>query len=770
MSEALARRHTVVGRAGAPSSARRQELVDATDAWVVELAHAAGVDRIGGALVAVGGYGRRELAPGSDLDLVLLHPNASPAADVAAVADAIWYPIWDSGIALDHSVRTLPETRKLASGDLKVVFGLLDSRLLIGNAALADNVKSAVLGDWRALAKSRLPEVHDAVVERIERAHELAHLLEPDLKESYGGLRDVVLLRAIAASWITDYPHETVAAAANTLLDVRDALHLVTGKSGDRLLMQEQAAVAALVGLASDDALLRQVIDAGRAIAYASDLTWHRVQRLTRKQPALRRLLGGNVDERIPLADGVVAQHGEVFLARESRPDREPVLILRAAAAAAQSGMRLAPETVDRFAATRNRLPRPWPRAAREAFVSLLGAGSAAIPVWEALDNAGLMTELLPHWEDVRSLPQRNAIHIYTVDRHQVETAAQAAAFARDVHRPDLLLVASLFHDIGKGRGPDHSGTGARLMAEIAPHLGFPPADCEVLCTLVQHHLLLAESATRRDLEDPATVRAVVDAVGSHETLDLLHAMTKADSLATGPGVWNDWKARLVDELVQRAHAALSGDVIADVPSLADEYPQLLTSTNVDVILHADAEGVHVVVAAPDRVGLLATIAGVLTLQRLEVRAAQLETIGNRALQSWLAVPAFGDAPSVDALTAEIRRAVAGTLDVDGMVSARKAPLPKRRGFVPPPPRVSFIADASDRADVLEVRAHDAPALLWRVGQVIASVGISIQSARVSTLGSEAIDVLYLLSNTGERLLPQERDDLIESVGRALQD
>ena len=770
MSEALARRHAVVGRAGAPSLSRRQELVDATDAWIVELAQAAGIDRIGGALVAVGGYGRRELAPGSDLDLVLLHPNASTSADVAAVADAIWYPIWDSGISLDHSVRTLPETRKLASGDLKVVFGLLDSRPLVGDHALADSVKSAVLGDWRALAKSRLPEVYDAVVERIERAHELAHLLEPDLKESYGGLRDVVLLRAIAASWITDYPHEAVAAAANTLLDVRDALHFVTGKSGDRLLMQEQAAVAELLGLASDDALLRQVIDAGRAIAYASDLTWHRVQRLTRKQPAFRRLLSASADERIPLADGVVAQHGEVFLAREARPDRDPVLILRAAAAAAQSGMRLAPETVDRFAATRTPLPQPWPRAAREAFVSLLGAGSSAIPVWEALDNAGLMTELLPHWDDVRSLPQRNAIHIYTVDRHQVETAAHAAAFTRDVHRPDLLLVASLFHDIGKGRGPDHSGTGARLMDEIAPHLGFPPVDCEVLRTLVQHHLLLAEAATRRDPEDPATIRAVVDAVGSHETLDLLHAMTKADSLATGPGIWNDWKARLVDELVQRAHAALAGDALEEATSLAAEYPQLLTTTDVDVIMHTDADGVRIVVAAPDRVGLLAMIAGVLTLQRLEVRAARLETVGDRALQSWLAVPAFGDAPSIDVLTAEIRRAVAGTLDVDAKVRARKAPLPKRRGFVPPPPRLAFIADASDRADVLEVRAHDAPALLWRVGHVIASVGISIQSARVSTLGSEAIDVLYLLNGAGQRLQPHERDELVEAVGRALQD
>lgn len=769
-SAALARRHAIVTRAGAPSSARRSELVDATDVWIAELADAAGIHHIGGALVAVGGYGRRELAPGSDLDLVLLHPNSSSPAEVATVADAIWYPIWDSGISLDHSVRTLPEARKLAAGDVKVVFGLLDARLIFGDPALADQVKSAVLGDWRALAKTRLPEVREAVLERTARSHELAHLLEPDLKESYGGLRDVVLLRAIAASWVTDYPHATVLAATEALLDVRDALHRVTGTASDRLFMQEQAAVAELLGLPSDDALLRMVIDAGRAIAYASDLTWHRVQRLARKQPSLRRLLKTADDERIPLADGVVAQHGEVVLARDADPTRDPVLLLRAAAAAAQAGLRIAPETVDRFAAAQPALPQPWPRSAREAFVSLLGAGQSAIPVWEALDNAGLLSGMLPQWESVRSLPQRNALHIYTVDRHQVETAAHAAAFTRDVHRPDLLLVAALFHDIGKGKGPDHCSTGASLMAAIAPAIGFSDADGVVLEELVRHHLLLAESATRRDLEDPATVQLVVDAVRSHETLDLLYALTKADSLATGPGVWNDWKARLIADLVQRAHAVLAGDEHVEPTSLSERHPQLVRGSDVEVLINTDGDGVRIVVAAPDRVGLLATIAGVLTLQRLEVRAAQLETIGDRAMQSWLTVPAFGDAPAPELLAAEIRRAVSGVLDVDAIVGARSPQRARRRGFVPPPPRVAFIRNASERADVLEVRVHDQPALLWRVGRVIAQQGCTVRSARVSTLGSEVVDVLYVMTAAGDRLSTDEQQTLVETVSAALQD
>ena len=770
LAELLADRQALIAHAGPLGSARREALSAATDAWLAALADAAGLASIGGSLVAVGGYGRKQLAPYSDLDLVLLHPNAASATDVAAVADRIWYPIWDSGVALDHSVRTLPETRKLASGDLKVVFGLLDSRPITGDPDLAATMKASVLGDWRALARERLPEVYKAVQDRIARSHELAHLLEPDLKTSYGGLRDVVLLRAVAASWITDYPHESVDAAAEVLMDVRDALHAVAQRATDRLSMQEQAAVAAKLGLASDNDLLRRVIDAGRAIAYASDLTWHRAQRLTRKQPMFRRIRTQEVDVRIPIADGVIAQNAEVFLARDVRPDRDPMLLVRAAAAAAQAGMRLAPETVDRLANSDASLPQPWPRAAREAFVSLLGAGSSAIPVWEALDNAGLMTRLLPHWQNVRSLPQRNALHVFTVDRHQLETAAAAAALTRDVHRPDLLLVAALYHDIGKGLGPDHSSTGARLMQDIAPRLGFNAADSDVLCTLVQHHLLLAETATRRDLEDPATIQSVVDAVATPETLDLLHALTKADSQATGPGVWSTWKQQLLQELVDRTHAALSGEPPTESRSIADDFPDLLNGPDVRIDMRATSDGVRIVLGAPDRLGLLATVAGVMSLQRLEVRAAILETVGDRALQSWLAIPAFGDPPSADVVIAEVRQAIAGKLDIDTKVRSRRRPVQARRGFTPPPPRVAFIDGASERADVLEVRAHDAPALLWRVGHVLAQVGVTVLSARVSTLGSEAIDVLYVLNADGTRLGVDERRALVAAVRNAISD
>lgn len=756
------------GTRGVPSSGRRASFLAATDEWVRALASAAGLDSIGGALIAVGGYGRGDLALRSDLDLVLVHPNSASTAEVAKVADAIWYPIWDAGVALDHSVRSMPETRRLAASELKVALGLLDARRVAGDEVLAASVKASVLADWRALAANRLGELRETVQQRIDREHELPHLLEPDLKEAYGGLRDANILRAIAASWITDYAHAEVDAAAQRLMDVRDALQQITGRATSRLVMQEQARVAELLGVRSDDLLLREVIDAGRAIAYASDVTWQRVTRLTRKRSVMQRIRP-QADERIPLADGVVAQQGEAFLARDARPDREPLLLLRTAAAAAQAGMLIAPETVARFAVSASEIPQPWPRAARDALVSFLGAGAGAVAVWEALDNAGCFTRLLPYWENVRSLPQRNALHTYTVDRHQVQTAANAAAFTRDVTRPDLLLVAALYHDIGKGRGPDHSGHGAALMQDIGYRLGFAPGDIAVLRLLVQHHLLLSEAATRRDPDDPATVRAVVEAAGSHEVLDLLHALVEADSLATGPAAWSEWKARLIAELVDRAHAAMEGVQPSAVPSLADAFHDQLAQSGVDVRVEREIDGLRVLVVADDRVGLLSTVAGVLATQRLDVLSATVETIDGRALQSWLTEPAFGDPPDAEVITSAIRRAVDGDLDLASGLATLRAMRPARRGFTPPPPRVRMLDGASDRADVLEVRAHDQPALLWRVSNALADAGFSITQALVATLGSEVIDTLYLVDANGARLMQHRRADAVEAVHAVLE-
>ncbi|MFJ4716176.1 [protein-PII] uridylyltransferase [Streptomyces sp. NPDC088785] len=780
-------------RSGPP---RRSALAELTDDWLTGL-FGKGVP--GTALVAVGGYGRGELSPRSDLDLLLLHDGTADSGEIAALADRVWYPVWDLGLALDHSVRTPVEARKTAGDDLKVHLGLLDARHLAGDLGLTAGLRTAILADWRNQAPKRLPELRELCEERGERQGELQFLLEPDLKEARGGLRDATALRAVAASWLADAPREGLADARRRLLDVRDALHLATGRATDRLALQEQDQVAAELGLLDADTLLRQVYEAARTIAYASDVTWREVGRVLQSRsvrPRLRAMLGGAKAapvERSPLAEGVVEMDGEAVLARAAKPERDPVLPLRAAAAAAQAGLPLSLHAVRRMAAAARPLPTPWPAEAREQLVTLLGAGRSTVDVWEALEAEGLITRLLPDWERVRCRPQRNAVHTWTVDRHLVETAVRASELTRRVGRPDLLLVAALLHDIGKGWPGDHSVAGEIITRDVAARIGFDRADVAVLASLVRHHLLLIETATRRDLEDPATVRAVADAVGSVGTLELLHALTEADALATGPAAWSSWRGSLVADLVKRVSAVLAGDEPPD-PDAADptaEQERLAVEafrTGGPVLsLRAQTEaapdpadapeplGVELLIAVPDQPGVLPAVAGVLAMHRLTVRTAELRSLslpegveGAVLLLNWRVAAEYGSLPQAARLRADLVRALDGSLDVVSRLAERDAAYPRRRGVVAPPARVAVASAGSRLATVIEVRAQDAPGLLYRIGRALEASGVQTRSAHVSTLGANAVDAFYVTGADGAPLPAGEAASVAKALEGAL--
>jgi [protein-PII] uridylyltransferase len=857
---------TEEGATAGPS--RRAELARLTDHWLAGLL---GAPQPGVALVAVGGYGRGELSPRSDLDLLLLHDGRGGRGEIAQLADRIWYPVWDLGIALDHSVRTTAEVRETAAEDLKVQLGLLDARHVAGDQALTADMRAGALAEWRAQAHKRLPELRELSEERARTHGELPFLLEPDLKEARGGLRDATALRAVAASWLADAPHGGLAEARDTLLDVRDALHLTTGRATDRLALQDQDQVAAALGLLDADVLLRQVYESARTLAYAADVTWREVGRVLRARDGrpsrLRGLLGGAggrrraavEQERTPLAEGVVEQDGEAVLARTARPDRDPVLPLRAAAAAAQAQLPLALPAVRRMAAATagsgsgsvagsragaggaRSLPVPWPAEAREQFVTLLGAGEATVPVWEALEAEGLIARLLPDWERVRCRPQRNPVHRFTVDRHLVETAVRASALTRRVQRPDLLLVGALLHDIGKGWPGDHSIVGETIAHDMAVRIGFGEADADVLARLVRHHLLLIETATRRDLDDPATIRSVADVVGSASTLELLHALTEADALATGPAAWSAWRGTLVADLVKRVAGVLAGEAVeehtdpfvptAEAERLAVEAwrtqgPVLALCTQPDAERHAQSDaqsetsqsdrvdvelegrsvqsgpvGVELLVTVPAHpapddptsapgtsgayaMGVLPAVAGVLALHRLTVRAADLrvmrlpgpvteaESTTDAAvlLLSWRVAAEYGSLPQAARLRADLVRALDGSLDIAARLAEREAAYrrPRRRASQAPPPRVTVAPGTSELATVLEVRAQDAPGLLYRIGRALEGAGVVVRSAHVSTLGANAVDAFYVTGPDGAPLPSPDAAGLARELQRDL--
>jgi [protein-PII] uridylyltransferase len=736
-------------------AADRSRRTTETDRWLAGLLGA----EPGVALVAVGGYGRKELLPGSDLDVLLLHDGRE---GIAKIADRIWYPVWDSGARLDHAVRTVPQARRVARNDLKVALGLLNARHVAGDPDLTTRLREGALEDWRGNARTRLAELRELHEERTRMHGELAFLLEPDLKESRGGQRDVHAIQAIAAAWVAPAPGPRVRAAYEQILDARHVLHEVTGRHMDRLVLEEQDEVARTLGLLDGDALLRQLAGAGRTVAYAVDHAFRQAERAGGRRGLGVRMRRGK-PERRPLADGVVEQDGEVVLARAAVPASDPVLVLRAAAAAAQTGLPLAPRALARLADCPP-LPVPWPDDARDALVAMLGAGPAAIGVWEALDQEGLLTVLIPDWERVRNRPQRNPLHRFTVDRHLVECAANAAALTRNVARPDLLLLAALLHDIGKGWPGDHSVSGEVVARDVARRVGLSEADSEVVAVAVRHHLLLPVVATRRDLDDPMTAQHVATAVGSRLLLDLLHALSIADGLATGPAAWNDWKAGLVADLVRRVTVVLDGEPMPEPAPLREDQLALVAGGGPAAIV----KGGEVTVVALDRPGLLWHAAGVLASHRLAVRGATATSVGDIAVTVFSVAPEYGDPPDAHLVAADLRRMLEGRLDVEDRLE-RRARAARPRGSAAPPPKVTLVDGASQTATVVEVRAHDEPGLLWRIGRALGECGLNVRAARVETLGAEAVDVFYVTDSTSGLLSdPDARRRVVAAVLAAL--
>jgi [protein-PII] uridylyltransferase len=724
----------------------RGALVDLHDFWLSGHAAHAGMPGSGAALCAVGALGRRELVPYADLDLVLVHSGGLPAgSDIAAIAERLWYPLWNAGIGLDHSVRTVRESLSVAGTDLRAALGLLELRLITGDAELAEKLAGSARQSWRAGARRRVDELAAAAEERWARSGEVAQRTEPDLKHGRGGLRDLQLLDALATAQLVDRPGGDVAAARDLLLDVRTELRRVVGRARDVLRAQDGDEVAAALGLTDRFALSSALSAAGRTVAYAVDVALRAVRSAAPRRtvvPGLRR--GAN---RRPLGEGVVLHGAEVVLARDADPSRDPALLLRLAAAAARAAAPIAAGTLSRLVDRAPELRQPWPAAALESLLSLLAAGRGLIDVVEALDRTGLWGRLLPEWGPVRDLPPRDAVHVWTVDLHLVQTTVQAAKLVTSVDRPDLLLLGALLHDIGKGREADHSEVGAALAVQIGARLGLPEPDVTTLAALVRHHLLLAHTATRRDVTDPATVRRITETLDHDPVrLDLLRALTEADSRATGPGVWTDWKAGLIDELVDNCHQVLAGNPPPGPDPLDADQLALAEATAASgkpgLLVTGDAPAATVTVVAADRAGLLARAAGVLALNSLTVHTATVRGHQGVAVDVFGVSPRFGRLPDPALLREQLVRATDGSLPLAQRLAGKEQDYgPDHAGLAADraEPRVLWFDDEATGAIVLELRASDRIGLLHRVAAALEAAGADIRWARLATPGATVV-------------------------------
>ena len=485
---------------------------------------------------------------------------------------------------------------------------------------------------------------------------------------------------------------------------------------------------------------------------------------------AAGRVVAARAAGRLPrrdkqLAPGVLLRDGEVHLAADASPADDPALVLRVAAVTAGAATIVDRPSLERLAAETPTMPDPWPDEARRRLAELLLFGSAAIPVIEALDQRGLWTRVLPEWEPVRSRPQRNAYHRFTVDRHLVEAAANAAALAGRVERPDLLVIGTLLHDLGKGYPGDHTDVGVELASTIGPRMGFPPDDVATLVAMVRHHLLLPDVATRRDLADPGTISLVVDAVGSLSRLRLLAALTEADSLATGPAAWGPGKAELVRELVSRVAHVLGGGVA----SVADEFPSpahlaLLAAGE----QHIDTADDVLTVVSPDRPGLFSRVAGVLALNGLDVlRADASSSDDGMALAVFRVDSPFGPALPWDRVRHDLDLALTGRLALNARLQERARQYARRTPSAASPPTTSVTIDndSSATATVIDVQAADGIGVLYRITRALADLDLDIRFAKVQTIGHQVVDSFYVRDAGGEKITDP---DHLRELERAL--
>ena len=756
-------------------------------------------------LVAVGGYDRGELSPYSDIDLLIV--AAKRPAEGRDAVRPILYPLWDSSLQVGHALVTPADAIERATKDIDAATSLLAARFITGDEELFGEL----IDRRRRWVRSNMRKVVRRILESTAVRHRMGDragwALAPDLKEDLGGLRDAHMVSWLQTATETTTENDEIVRAAELLIAVREALHLEAERKVDRIRLDLQPKVATRAGLTGPDAaddLMAQVHAAARTIEYrsrlASDAIAQQVLGGPRRSGFARRV-----------AEGVRLDDGLLHLETGHEGIVGPLRLLAGHATTGHRVARGALEAMERQF-DRDPLDR-WDSPTRETFLTLL-RGEHADRALELLDHAGGWPTLLPELSNIRGRAQHDPYHRYTVDAHSFLAVAEvtraitqddiALSAVTEVTDTDPLYVAALLHDVGKGSGEDHSVAGERIARAAATRMGMTHEQVNEIAALVLHHLLLADTATRRDLDDGSVIEKTAKTIGSPSRLRLLYVLTVADGRATGPAAWSQWKATLVRELYRKSLIALETGAIpirsdalmrareieayepslagradsvlatlppsyldsASVPDMVDEIRLLLQAPGSGEVRYRidesnEAGQTVITVCTRDRPGTLARAAGVLALNRISVLHAQAySTSDGLALERFIV--SRPDDSSFDDFERHITDAYSGRLALEAHVE-RKA-----RDYRPSGPvqaEVRVVDDASQDSTVVEVRAPDALGLLYAITAGLSDLDLDIHVAKIDTLGARVVDVFYVRTLWGTRL----DDAQIAEVGRSIE-
>ncbi len=784
------------------------------------------------ALVALGGYGRGELFPFSDVDILLLHtPEVSEA--LTPVAEAIFYPLWDAGLEVGHGVRSIDHCLADADEDFYFQVALLDARLVCGNASLFTELeeryrRSFVEGQRQTFLQNMLTTRQ----QRHQRFGMHSYLLEPHIKESRGGLRDIhaMLWTAKAlfglkdlaaleeAGLLSNDERSDFASAWNHLVRIRNRLHYLSGRKNDQLYFEYQEEMAKAQqfrdaeGLLGVERFMRDLYGHLQKVAIASDLFFEHVEEtLATTTPS---------QSGKELSHGIVSRNGFLHLTDRDQLAKKPYLLMQLFAHAAKTGLPIHHRTKKLITANLQLIDDHTRSSKRmiKAFLLSLTEAREPLPVLTTMLETGLLAAFIPELATVASLAQHDIYHIYTVDRHLLQTVAETSRLREEeahifmtIASPTVLFLAALLHDVGKGQGGRHAERGAALIETIGKRLGLPAADTNCLRFLVRNHLFLTDTAQRRDLEDEQFIIRCARQIEDPDRLSMLYLLSIADARATGPMAWTDWKAALLQELFLRIANLLEGtdlsapespkhgitwmrtrvcDLIEPGEETIDQLPgeYLLSFSPEEVVEHlnmrkllkgkkalvAAAEGKDfwsVRIMAKDRPGLLAKICGVLALHNLAVLSAKIWTWPDGTAVDVIYVRPMPAIPYEEqdwtALENDLNRALANRLALAHRLVDKRLPYVPRshRMGVRPEPRVELNNTASDTYTVIEVFADDRPGLLYGITRCLAELDVNIYRAKIATEKERLVDVFYVLDIDGKKI---EDGPFQEEIAKAL--
>jgi [protein-PII] uridylyltransferase len=803
-------------------------LLDFALARLFPLANPTAGERL--AVAAVGGYGRAELAPFSDVDLLFLHPyKRTPHTE--QMIEFLLYRLWDLGLKVGQATRSIAECTRLARTDLQICTSLLEARFLWGDPALFEEFQSrfeaeVVSGRSAVFLEAKLAE-RDA---RHQRTGDSRYLLEPNVKEGKGGLRDLQTLFWLGRFiYRIEDPAELVGQGVLTqaalrrflksrrfLWIVRCHLHYLTGRPEERLTFDLQTEVAERMGYhdrrtaSSVERFMKHYYLVAKEVGALTRIFCAALEEQHRRRPRLGLARFGFGRRRV---DGMLIQGGRITPATPDLFEREPIAMLRLFHLAQERDLDIHP---DAWRAVTHSLRRIGPelRADAEAnrlFLAMLTSRKDPATTLRRMNETGVLGRFLPEFGRVVAQMEHSLYHVYTIDEHTIQAigvlhqieAGQladelplATGLMPKVLSRTELYVALLFHDLGKGRGSDHSEFGARMARRAGPRLGLSDEQTETVAWLVRNHLLLSRVAFKRDIEDPKTVSDLVEVIQSPERLRLLLVLTAADIRAVGPNVWNGWKGQLLRDLYHEADAAMVGgdasgrrkerveaakgalaEALADWPKVEVErfmarhdprywisFDPATHKRHAELARRAEAEGkvltldfridefrarTEVVLLAPDHPGLFMEVAGALALSGASIVDARIFTtadgmaLDSFGIQSVEDRSAVTDPARLERIRRNVERALSGEIGLDRALAGRRS-LPQRADVFEVEPRVLIDNGASRTHTVIEVNGRDRPGLLYDVARALKELGTVISSAHISTYGERVVDVFYV--------------------------